>query len=61
MSYDDARRQFEENVSLTHNTNNREDNIIWNLSAGLANIAEGLNDDLSEIKDQLADILQRLA
>jgi len=61
MSYDDASRQFEENVSLTHNTNNREDNIIWNLSAGLANIAEGLNDDLSEIKGQLEDISQRLA
>ena len=51
MSYDDARRQFEENVSLTNNTDNRAGHIIWNLNAGLANIAEGLNNDLSEIKD----------
>ncbi len=61
MSYDDARRQFQENISLTNNTDNRADNIMWNLSAGLANIAEGLNSDLSEIKNQLVDILQRLA
>lgn len=61
MSYDDPRRQFKENVSLTNNTDNIADNTIWNLSAGLVNIAEGLNNDLSEIKDQLADILQRLA
>ena len=60
MSYNDARRQFEENVSLTNNIDNRADHIIWNLNAGLANIAEGLNNDLSEIKDQLVDILQRL-
>lgn len=33
---------------------------MWNLSAGLANIAEGLSYDLREIESQLADILQRL-
>lgn len=61
MSYEDAVRQFNENVSLVSDTNNKADNLMWNLSAGLANIAEGLSYDLIGIKGQLADIKERLA
>jgi len=57
MSYDDARRQFQDNVRLTDNV---DDPLTWNLNAGLANIAEGLTYDLTGIKNQLAAILQRL-
>lgn len=60
MSYEDAIRQFKENVNLLSGTNNKADNLMWNLSAGLANIAEGLSYDLREIESQLADVLQRL-
>lgn len=60
MSYDDARRQFQENVDLLSGTNNRADNLMWNLSAGLANIAEGLSNDLSGIESDLINILRRL-
>ncbi len=50
MSYEDAIRQFKENVNLLSGTNNKADNLMWNLSAGLANIAEGLSYDLRELK-----------
>jgi len=60
VSYEDAIRQFKENVNLLSGTNNKADNLMWNLSAGLANIAEGLSYDLREIESQLADVLQRL-
>jgi hypothetical protein len=58
MSYQDAMRQFQENVNLTNNIN---DPLTWNLNAGLGNIAESLSYDLTEIKSQLTAILQRLS
>jgi hypothetical protein len=58
MSYQDAMRQFQENVNLTNNIN---DPLTWNLNAGLENIAESLSYDLTEIKSQLTAILQRLS
>ena len=58
MSYEDAMRQFQENVNLTDSTT---DVLTWNLNAGLANIAESLSYDLAAIKNELAVISQRLA
>ena len=57
MSYQDAERQFEENVRLVDATS---DALTWNLNAGLANLAEALSYDLAAIKSDLAVILQRL-
>ena len=60
MSYQDAMKQFGENIKLTEGKGDLLRDTMWNLNAGLANIAEGLDYDLAKIKSQLDDILQRL-
>lgn len=57
MSYDDAMKQFRENVALTEGK--RGDllsDTMWNLNAGLMNITEGLARDLAEIKSRLGQL-----
>jgi len=57
MSYDDAMKQFQENVALTKGkTGDLLSDTMWNLNAGLMNIAEGLARDLAEIKSRLGQL-----
>lgn len=61
MSYQDGIKQFQENIQLTEGKGDLLKDTMWNLNAGLANIAEGLSYDLAGIKNQLTAILERLA
>ena len=57
MSYQDAIRQFQENIRLVDATN---DSLTWNLNAGLANLTEALSQDLATIRNSLQTIAEML-
>jgi len=56
MYYDTAMKCFEENIQLFGNANNNPEK--FNLYNGLANLAEGLKHDMSNIKSQIQYLQQ---
>lgn len=53
MAYSDARKAFSENRTLMKPTANP---VLWNISTGLLQLTEALEQDIREIKKRLADI-----
>lgn len=60
MGYQEAMKQFQENVRRTDASSDHNDCLMWNLNAGLGNLTEALSQDLREIKNSLQTILEML-
>jgi hypothetical protein len=55
MSFATARECFQENLSLLpQSPQSREERLLWNLNAGLNNLAGALEDQLAALESRLA-------
>jgi hypothetical protein len=54
MSFYKAKACFKENLGLLPSqSKTREDSLLWNLNAGLHNLTEAMESDLSDLKSRL--------
>lgn len=60
MSYYKARTCFNENLQLIGRPQNKTENMAWNLSSGLNELAQALEADLEQIQALLTQIAQVL-
>jgi len=60
MSYYEARNCFNEILQLLRRPQDRDETIMWNLSAGLNHLNQALEADLEKIQGLLGQIAQAL-
>jgi hypothetical protein len=60
MSYYEARTCFNENLQLIRRPQNKTENMAWNLSSGLNELTQALEDDLGQIQSLLKQIAEAL-
>ena len=60
MSYYEARNCFNEILQLLRRPQDRDETIMWNLSAGLNHLNQALEADLEKIQSLLGQIAQAL-
>jgi hypothetical protein len=60
MSYYKARTCFNENLQLIGRPQNKNENMVWNLSSGLNELTQALEAHLGQIQTLLTQIVQLL-